>query len=416
MGQCPCLALFKLTSRQEQTLFGSEWDRPPNHEGIILPDEVDQFDTRTSVHRRAQRAAIQDIRDPKFRFTRAHNIWAIGKIMYDMLTLRTSQELGTFQNGINEYAYYNRGVADTFPDVNAHAKGNGYSRELCDVVSSCLRIDAGKRPTPEELRQRIAENSTRQLDAVGTATLGGKGKSRDPGQRQSQSTANPDANRLFFEKNNVSQLRNLGLRARNFTYNEGDWLSVAESPYDDRDWTPVVPASAFVKLAKNAQDWAAQKVYRPRPFPEIQGIVQLGPAAPPATVYVHLDFCNGECGNRCRLLRNIPVPVASPPTVAQQPIQDPNPPVIHTHKEYRVMTVANMKDELENYRGVPTDEVHRLKRKDDLIARLQRCDRERNPGRGVWNPPKPPKPPKQPPQPLPPRQRYVRAAKRQRTG
>jgi hypothetical protein len=128
---------------KEQTHFTIDWQRRPD--GIAhLP----------TLPRKQRERTENLVMNPGYKFLSGHNVWAFGKLMYDLMTLSWPDELdGKMDRETTEEEYYHSLHQHAIREITT-GKNPDYSPSLRQLIRECLHIEIGKRPTPLELLTR----------------------------------------------------------------------------------------------------------------------------------------------------------------------------------------------------------------------------------------------------------------------
>lgn len=89
-------------------------------------------------------------RNPGYKFRSAHNIWVIGKIMWELLTLKTDVDLNKEIYLMTEELYYGEMQEEAIREIQTNRKPD-FSSDLRQLIRECLRIDPNRRPSPRDL-------------------------------------------------------------------------------------------------------------------------------------------------------------------------------------------------------------------------------------------------------------------------
>jgi hypothetical protein len=427
--------------RKEQRHFGIEWQNPPNYKQQLRRSNArgqqvpfphiekdapkDDFETWSAACIAAQQAG--------FTFSSQQNVWGVGKIVMDMLTLAEPSELDRIFDAITE-EYYTGTTPRQVPSFD-RAEFPEYSTSLLDLVEQCLRFERVLRPTPAALVTLTDVGLKEALQRLQAAGMGIE-----------QAVA--CVPRLYFKENEINHMPrgNVDLR-----YNEGEWNRLLTSGFQDPAWEPLIPDSAFRDKAMQAEPGAVQtpQRLRPRPFRFDNGqlatpwtlddngrIIFEGRdkalGSPSTEAHAHMPYCNGECGNRCtdaaaalqqqqiqqdeaqrqgssppqpqrppapapgnlappvQQIQPPPVIQPVPPPIPQFPPPPPPPPPpptqtgpARTAKDYWKLRIQDLEEDLRGHRAVDLATVTGPSTyKANLIARVMQEDRNRNFGRG----------------------------------
>ncbi len=96
------------------------------------------------------------MRNPGYKFLSAHNVWGLGKLMYDLLKLAYWYGLDDGMRSTTEELYYQEYDQHAIPEITTRKKPE-YSTTLRELVRECLHIEIRKRPTPDQLLARTRE-------------------------------------------------------------------------------------------------------------------------------------------------------------------------------------------------------------------------------------------------------------------
>lgn len=92
-------------------------------------------------------------KQPGYQFGPAHNIWAIGFIMWEMLTLRDFADLGEEIERLTERQYWGLLQEEAILEVET-TQVPEYSDDLLVLIRECLRISPQRRPTASDIFER----------------------------------------------------------------------------------------------------------------------------------------------------------------------------------------------------------------------------------------------------------------------
>ena len=271
---------------------------------------VRKNDPDQARYRQAEQAAQRAAENDDFHFSSSHNVWAVGKILWDLMTLEEAHEFDTKLEDLSEDDY--KGYPpDQWPSFDGYRAHGHYTEALMNLVSSCLRIERSHRPWPEQL-----ETDTR--DGLREA------KERAPESANSQQPSTGPEDVVYYRQNDINQMPYGGL---NFPFVEGEWTRLVKSRFQDMAWDVLVPPSAFRRHAENAgtatrpvrpkvRPWRIENremVFNPGQVVEGEMIFEEGDRGD-QDEYSHMPYCNGGCGNTCNegatLLRQQQVEVA----------------------------------------------------------------------------------------------------------
>jgi len=430
---------------KEQRHVGIEWQNPPNYRqrlrrsdgrGHQVPFPHIEKDTPKNDFETWSAACVA-AQQAGFTFSSQQNVWGVGKIVMDMLTLAEPSELDRIFDAITE-EYYTKTTPRQVPSFD-RAEFPEYSTSLLDLVEQCLRFERVLRPTPAALVTLTDAGLKEALQRLQAAKIGTE-----------QAVARVP--RLYFEENEINHMPwgNVDL-----PYNKGEWNRLLTSGFQDPAWEPLIPDSAFRDKAMQVEPGAVQtpQRLRPRPFHFNNGQLAtpwilddngriifegkdkaLGSQSTEA--HAHMPYCNGECGHRCTdaaaalqqqqkqqneaqrhdsaplqqqrppalapsnlappaqqiqppIQQPPPVILPVPPPIPQPPPPPPPPPLLtqpgpaRTAKDYRKLRIQDLEEDLRGHRAIDLTTVTGPGTyKANLIARAMQEDRNRNFGRG----------------------------------
>jgi hypothetical protein len=117
------------------------------------------------------------MRHPDYFFDSSHSTWVIGKIMWEMMTLRDSQALNDEINHLTEEAYWGRMQEEAVDEIQT-TRIPEYSETLRALVRRCLRLSPTLRPAPADLHEETQRELRNQAQDVGVemdgSTLGSR--------------------------------------------------------------------------------------------------------------------------------------------------------------------------------------------------------------------------------------------------
>ena len=186
----------------EQMRWGCHWPNPPNDQS---------FRFHNTSYDDAQRYVWDDADTGGIRFTKQSNIWAVGKILFDLVHLAHGDHYGELleanlpPGGIEQEALYNR--------VGGHMIENltpanpPYIKELLRLIERCMDIEQQKRPTVQDLVNEIKLN-------LGVWSVDAK----------AMSAADRQQTRLYFRGNEIN---NLPPGPNNFTHDTQEFYNLA---------------------------------------------------------------------------------------------------------------------------------------------------------------------------------------------
>ena len=305
----------------------------PMHK-VDKPDDWFKFEGRYAD---SDELAEQAAEVAGLKFGPEFNVWAFGKIMYDLLTLSESFSLDEVMGFYDQGDYRTGNLVDLLA-VMGDEKPPQYLDLLCTLVAECLNPEKGYRPTPEELVEvtRVGLTDTRTIAIANEKPRGG---GEDPVRNRLYFRAGetPDPDGVADDAPFPALFRILGGRA---------FL-----PGDQRRLPPIQPAQQAAPV---------QQAPLPAPVHPIQPVqpAQLPPPqTPPAG------------------------PGAQQPFILQAPLQ-PAAGARPTKADYMQMRLAEAEDELW-HRGInPT--LLRTRTRKGYAARLGNADGAGNRGRGVY--------------------------------
>jgi hypothetical protein len=355
-------------------------------------------------------AACRSAQQAGFKFSSEQNVWGVGKIVIDMMTLGEPADLDEmFDAGVTE-EYYRRAPPAETPYFS-RADFPEYSPRLLDLVEQCLRFEKRLRPTPAEL---VTLTDTGLKAAVQLLQV------TDMDVEQAI-TRIP---RIYFKENEINQMPQGDLNIR---YRRGEWQRLF-SGFQNLDWEPLIPGSAFRNKAVAAEPGAVQspRRVRPRPFRfengqlvtqwniDDQGRIVFeteggAPGSQDTEAYQHTLYCNGACGNRCadaaaalRQQRQDEVQKRAAAKALLQGLQQyqqqqqqqqqqqppPPPPSVpmgpsRTVADYKKLRIQDLEEDLRDHRAVILATVASTGTyKENLIDRAMQEDQNGNLGRG----------------------------------
>jgi len=156
--------------------------------------------------------------DPGYKFLSPHNVWCMGKLMYDLLTLAWPFSLDENMENTTEARYYGEYNEHTIPEIKTNRKPE-YSTLIRDLIRECLHIKIAKRPTPEQ----IFERTQRGLEAVVRSREGETGDRNGP--------------RLYYMGNEINHMP-LGDAGLDFSHE--DWAAVKKEFFVNPLWQPLL--------------------------------------------------------------------------------------------------------------------------------------------------------------------------------
>jgi serine/threonine protein kinase len=175
----------------EQLRLGAHWLNPPN--GLpVTPAETADLDTDgRPTYDAAQEIVYDDSAARNYRFMPASNIWAVGKIMHDLAYhTHSSYYLDEFgklpMNATDQEQRYDDAGGNMLDQIITKPE---YSDELQALITTCMDIDQGMRPSAKEL----VRSTKHQLDVWIKAA-------------QTMSVQERKELRLFYRGNEINQM------------------------------------------------------------------------------------------------------------------------------------------------------------------------------------------------------------------
>lgn len=157
---------------------------------------------------------------PGYRFDPSHNTWGIGKIMWEMLTLKDGDILNFEMRQLSEADYWGSMQEEAIAEIRTTREPE-YSHELRELIRQCLRISPRLRPSPRELFDATLRSLTRMAEAA-----------PDPND------GFPRGSRVFFMGNEINDMPigQKGLPAdRDIPYREQDFRVFNKRKFRDPD-------------------------------------------------------------------------------------------------------------------------------------------------------------------------------------
>ncbi|EXJ59823.1 serine/threonine protein kinase [Cladophialophora yegresii CBS 114405] len=157
------------------------------------------------------------------------NVWAIGAVMWNLVTLN---EMDLLSDKVNQILYGSTAAARAFDGTNIMKRPDPvtkqrYSPKLWDLVCECLRMKPGDRPPPSRL---LSEIETGMRDCMEQA------------QAEYQRTGDLAPLLVAFEQNQINDLADGGA---DFRKNQDFWSDFAEHLlWTPRQWGPLCPPDA----------------------------------------------------------------------------------------------------------------------------------------------------------------------------
>ena len=177
----------------EQLRLGAHWVHPPN--GLpVDPTETGDHDVDgRPTYDAAQTIVYDDANSRNYRFKPASNIWAVGKIIYD-LAYHTKpsyylEEFGNLaQDATAQEARY-KDVGGDMLDAARTVPALLYTDELQDLIYDCMNVRQRRRPNATDLVRATKYH----LDACVTAA-------------QTMTADEREALRVFYKGNEINQM------------------------------------------------------------------------------------------------------------------------------------------------------------------------------------------------------------------
>jgi hypothetical protein len=159
------------------------------------------------------------MRDPGYKFLSPHNVWCMGKLMYDLLTLAWPFDLeDTMEKDTTEARYYGEYNEHAIPEIKTTKKPE-YSNLIRDLIRECLHIKIAKRPTPEQ----VLERAQRGLEAVMRSSEGRMGNRNGP--------------RLYYMGNEINHMP---VGDAGLSMGRADWAAVRGDVFPNPLWQPLL--------------------------------------------------------------------------------------------------------------------------------------------------------------------------------
>ena len=188
----------------------------------IVQDDYSELPASQAVYDvHLERAAIE----AGLRFRPRFNVWGIGKIMHDAMTLSHGEDLDAEMDRHDESYWVDhrmRAVAEFGRET--------YSPELCRLTRDCLDICQDTRPRPAALLRRVQAGRAQEMGRLRAREEDGAGDSRSA------------VTKLYFDGNEINQMRTGDFRRG---YRRGDWDALVANEHFDWQWTPLRPPTAF---------------------------------------------------------------------------------------------------------------------------------------------------------------------------
>ena len=176
--------------------------------------------------------ASQVVESTGFKFDSKHNVWAVGKIMHDMITLAYWDLLNAQMDDRHHKSYWVDVAPGTvFPPMDSDEV---YSPDLLGLVRECLTVIIAERLDPTELLGRIVDHMK------GSKPIKRKRAEDDEGERE---------DRVYYRGNEINQLAP-GDAEDNIVYVPGDWEDLVLKDID-RTLEPLRPPMEFRRLAED---------------------------------------------------------------------------------------------------------------------------------------------------------------------
>jgi len=149
----------------EQMLYGVTWADPPKS------DWVDQQDELGSTIEWSHEDYRRHLEEHKYHFTQAMNVWNVGKVMYDLMTLSKKWDyaLLSTQNYLT-YERHEHNAIENFDEVpfrrtnmreRTKTDPKEFSDELTGLIQECMKSRVTDRIKARELFRRTQEGLSR---------------------------------------------------------------------------------------------------------------------------------------------------------------------------------------------------------------------------------------------------------------
>ncbi|KAF7512951.1 hypothetical protein GJ744_012054 [Endocarpon pusillum] len=102
---------------------------------------------------------------PGYHFDPTHNTYCVGKIMFELLTLRGSDRTKSEIEGLTEHQYWHEFERNAIEEIRT-ARQPEYSYELRNLIRCCLKTAPATRPTHRELWQITGNELRSRVQAV----------------------------------------------------------------------------------------------------------------------------------------------------------------------------------------------------------------------------------------------------------
>jgi hypothetical protein len=195
--------------QQEQRCFTADWKIRPDGPHHDLTNK-----TLEQVRVREKR-----MNDPGYKFLSTHNVWCLGKLMYDLMTLAWPHVLDAHMDNLTtEERYYGEYNEHAIPEIKTN-KLPEYSSLLRDLIRECLHIKIGKRPNPEEL----VERTRRGLEAMVRS--------------RQEEIRDPNGPRLYYMGNEINHMPTGGA---GLPMRRDDWAAFRAGHFPNPLWQPLL--------------------------------------------------------------------------------------------------------------------------------------------------------------------------------
>ncbi|KAK5101223.1 hypothetical protein LTS08_004830 [Lithohypha guttulata] len=280
----------------EMIHYGLDWPKPPN--GKQPPKKttykLEGEKSRRKTVARPPEEVQEEIDDPGFGLEQPTNVWGIGKIMFDLITLARPSDYAAMST--QDFEQYQRNDQHALPDFTETPflfsnrrrrevdpvterrtyKPSPYSGELMKLVARCMKPSIKDRILPAELLEQTAaglkqfaypdlESSEGELepDSEGTTTEATEPEATEPETASENTTtevaAVPPSLEVYYKSNEINEMEVGDEDFLRQSDDVGDLLGVDNL---DPDWQPLIlPVEVwnhYIRKSEKSRDQTAE--------------------------------------------------------------------------------------------------------------------------------------------------------------